>query len=89
MYIYRTVFVYSAFPKRMMKWVYQAAVFSFFRTSAPQVLRMYSSLAERISKSPQPDYKLALAQIINDYLFRCPNQLFASMLSDRGTCFLV
>jgi carboxylesterase type B len=78
------VFVYSAFGGRMNKMVYQVVVFSFFRTSAPEVLAMYAPLAKRIEKSPDPDFRIVLAQIIGDYLFRCPNQLFASLLSDRG-----
>ena len=76
-----TVFVFTAFPTRMAKIIYQGLVYSFFRTSAPQVLKLYSSLSKYISESPYPDYRLALSTIIGDYLFRCPNQLFAKQLT--------
>lgn len=80
-----TVFVYSAYPGRMAKLIYQALVFSFFRESAPKVLKMYSYLANQVSRSPLPDYKIVLAQIIGDYLFRCPTQFFATQLAGVGT----
>ena len=35
-----TVFVFTAFPTRMPKLVYQAVVLSFFRGSAPAVLKI-------------------------------------------------
>jgi carboxylesterase type B len=80
-----TVFVFTAFPTRMAKFIYQALVFSFFRSAAPQILKMYASLADTISESAYPDYRLVLSQIIGDYLFRCPNQYFASQLTAVGT----
>jgi len=80
-----TVFVFTAYPTRMPKIIYQAAIFSFFRTSAPRVLKQYAKLSQRISESPYPDYRLALSTVIGDYLFRCPNQLFASQLTAANT----
>ena len=65
----------------MAKIIYQGLVYSFFRTSAPQVLKLYTPLSKYISESPYPDYRLALSTIIGDYLFRCPNQLFAKQLT--------
>ena len=52
-----TVFVFTAFPTRMNKFIYQLLVFSFFRTSALAVMRMYASLANRVSDSHDPDYR--------------------------------
>ena len=75
------MFVYSAFTSRMSKLVYQACVFGFFQTSAPSVLKKYAPLTRRIDESPYPDYRLVLSEIIGDYLFRCPNRLFANRLS--------
>lgn len=80
-----TVFVFTAFPTRMAKIIYQGLVFSFFRSSAPLVLKLYAPLSRRIADSPFPDYRLVLAQIIGDYLFRCPNQYFATLLTGVGT----
>lgn len=73
-----TVFVFTAFPAKMAKILYQTFVFSFFRGYAPKVLNVYSKLTKEIDESPYPDYRLVLAQIIGDYLFRCPNQYFAA-----------
>lgn len=55
-----TVFVFTAFPTRMNKFIYQLLVFSFFRTSALAVMRMYGSLAKRVSDSHDPDYRPVL-----------------------------
>jgi carboxylesterase type B len=79
-----TVFVFTAYPTRMAKLVYQALVFSFFRASAPRVLRMYAPLAKLLGQSAYPDYRLVLARIIGDYLFRCPNSYFAAQLVAAG-----
>jgi hypothetical protein len=65
----------------MTRLVYVALVCSFFRLSAPRVLRMYQPLARRVMQGPFPDYRPVLARIIGDYLFRCPNQYFASLLA--------
>lgn len=75
------VFVFSAYPTHMPKIVYQAAMFSFFRGSALRVLKQYAALSERESESPYPDFRTVLSTVIGDYLFRCPNQLFASLLT--------
>lgn len=73
------VFVYTAFPTRMMfKFIFQAIVFSFFREAAPRVMKLYSSLTKRVDKSDSPDYRIVLSRIIGDYLFKCPNILFAN-----------
>lgn len=79
-----TVFVFTAFPARMPKLVYQAVVFSFFRGSSGAVLRIYSAQAKRIENSAFPDYRLVLSNIIGDYLFRCPNLLAATLLHATG-----
>lgn len=79
------VFVFTAFRASMPKLVYQAVVFSFFRGSALRVLKQYASLSEREADSPYPDYRPVLSTIIGDYLFRCPNQLFASQLTAAKT----
>ncbi|KAJ1417020.1 Alpha/Beta hydrolase protein [Ochromonadaceae sp. CCMP2298] len=81
-----TVFVFTAYPTRMTKIIYQALVFSFFRGAAVKVLRMYAPLARRVSESAYPDYRLVLSRVIGDYLFRCPNQYFASLLTGVGEC---
>jgi carboxylesterase type B len=39
-------------------------------------------LSKQVAALPYPDYRLVLSAIIGDYLFRCPNQLFARVLSD-------
>jgi hypothetical protein len=75
------VFVYSAFRFRLPKLVYQLVVLSFFRQAAPAVLRMYAHLA----KQSASDYRVVLSAIINDYLFRCPNHLYAFLLSLAGS----
>ena len=51
------MFVFTAYPTRMAKFVFQALVFSFFRFSAPKVLRMYAPLTKMLSRSPYPDYR--------------------------------
>ena len=79
-----TVFVFSAFPGRMAKLVYQTCVLGLFHTSAPAVLRRYAPLARHIEESLQPDYRLVLSELLGDYLFRCPNSHFASQLADSG-----
>ena len=33
----------------------------------------------------QPDYRIVLAEILGDYLFRCPNQFVANQLASIGT----
>jgi carboxylesterase type B len=79
------VFVFTAFRTHMPKIVYQAVVVSFFRGSALRVLKQYAALSERESESPYPDFRTVLSTIIGDYLFRCPNQLFASQLTAANT----
>ena len=79
-----TVFVFTAYPTRMAKIVYQALVISFFRTAAPRVLRMYAPLTKMLAQSAYPDYRLVLSRIIGDYLFRCPNSYFAAQLVEAG-----
>lgn len=76
-----TMFVFSAFPARMAKVVFQAYIISFFRAAAPGVLRLYTKLVKKVDDSPYPDYRIPLSTIIGDYLFRCPNKLFASLLA--------
>ena len=61
--------------------MYQLIVLSFFREASLGVLRLYSELAKRSSH----DYRIVLSAIINDYLFRCPNQLFAHLLTASGS----
>lgn len=78
------VFVYTAWPRRMVKFLYQAIVLSFFRESAPQILKMYAPLSKKIDLVPLPDYRLVLSQIIGDYLFRCPNLLFSFQAAKLG-----
>ncbi len=75
------MFVFTAYPTRMAKFVYQALVFSFFRFSAPKILKMYAPLTRNLARSPYPDYRLVLSRIIGDYLFKCPNSRFAMQLS--------
>ena len=76
--------MFTAFPTRMPKVVYQAVVFSFFRGNSGAVLKIYSSQAKRMEHSAYPDYRLVLANIIGDYLFRCPNLLSASLVHAAG-----
>lgn len=78
------MFVFTAYPTRMTKIIYQALVFSFFRTSAPKILGLYAPLTKILSQSAYPDYRLVLSRIIGDYLFRCPNQYFAAQLAATG-----
>jgi len=80
-----TVFVYTAFPTKMTKPLYLALVISFFRRAAGKVLKMYAPLAKRQAMTNDPDYRKVLSYIIGDYLFRCPNQLGASMLHSAGS----
>eukprot|EP01038_Epipyxis_sp_PR26KG_P008016 gene8016-10864_t len=84
-----TVFVFTAYPSRMPKFIFQTLVFSFFRTNAPNVLNLYKGFSKQISESPYPDYRLVLAKIIGDYLFRCPNQYFAEQLQTESSKFPV
>jgi carboxylesterase type B len=80
------VFVFTAFPTRMNKFIYHMLLFSFFRTAAPQIMRLYQPYATRLTQtSIYPDYRLVLSQILGDYLFRCPNQFVASQLTGVGT----
>lgn len=79
-----SVFVFTAYPTRMTKLVYQALILSFFRTSGPRVLRMYAPLAQLLGRSAYPDYRLVLSRIIGDYLFRCPTQHVAAQLVAAG-----
>lgn len=67
-----TVFVFSAFPARMNKLVYQLLVVSFFRASALRVLKMYRPLANRVSDSHDLDYRLVRQSllIINNIYIR-------------------
>jgi carboxylesterase type B len=69
----------------MVKFAYQALVFSFFRRDAGSVLKTYASYSKRVEASSNPDYRFVLAQIIGDYLFRCPNMLAASSMNSAGT----
>lgn len=77
------VFIYGGFPTRMVKVVYQTVIFSFFREKALSVLKLYSGFAKKLQRVKNPDYRIVLSQIINDYLFRCPNLLFAKIASSR------
>lgn len=79
------VFVFTAYPTMMPKLVYQALVFSFFRSVAPRVLKTYARYAKQVGNGPNPDYRQVLSQIIGDYLFRCPNKYFAAQLTGVGT----
>ena len=74
-----SVFVFTAFPTVMPKFIYQAVVVGFFRFAARRVLRQYSALSREQQLSPDPDYRLVLSVIIGDYLFKCPTQLFATL----------
>lgn len=79
------VFVYSAFGFRMNRLTYLLLVVLFFRASAPAVLKTYAQLAH----GSRDDYRQVLSTIINDYLFRCPNLLYAQLLAATGsTVFL-
>ena len=78
------VFVYTAFPAKIIKPVYMALIISFFRRAAGRVLKVYASLAKRVAASDTPDYRKVLSTIIGDYLFRCPNQLAAALLHSAG-----
>jgi len=78
------VFVYTAFPTRMNKLIFQAITFSFFKGDSPKVLKAYASRTRTISSRPNPDYREVLSEIIGDYLFRCPTRLAASLMHDLG-----
>ena len=56
-------------------------IHTYIHTHTPQSLEQ--------QQSPYPDYRLVLATIIGDYLFRCPNQLFASMASQTNSSVYV
>ena len=79
------VFMFTAYPQRMPKWVYKMVMFGFFRFAAPRVMKQYESLAMQQQKMPFPDYRLVLSVVLGDYLFRCPNQLFAALASASNT----
>lgn len=80
-----SVFVFTAYPTEMPKFIYQAVVFGFFRFAAPKVLKQYAVLSREQQLSPQPDYRLVLSVIIGDYLFKCPTQLFATLANSANT----
>ncbi len=75
------MFVYAAYPTIMTKVVFQAVLYGFFRESTTKVLKAYSGLVSQMSRLSHPDYRVALSQMIGDYLFRCPNQQFAENLN--------
>lgn len=70
-----TIFVYSAFPKMSMKFMLEGIVLAFFRDSKDAVMTKYEPIIQAVDNSDDPDYRLALANIVGDYLFRCPNQV--------------
>jgi len=78
------VFVYTAFPTRMNKWIFHTIALSFFRGDAPKVLNAYATRSKAVSQSPSPDYREVLSEIVGDYLFRCPTKLAASLLDELG-----
>jgi carboxylesterase type B len=80
-----TVFVFTAYPTVMPRFMYQAMVFGFFRFDAPRVLKQYAALSREQQLSPHPDYRLVLSVIIGDYLFKCPTQLFATMATTANS----
>ena len=53
-----TVFVFTAFPTRMPKLLYQTVVFSFFRGSSGAVLKIYGAQAKRQEQADYPDFRL-------------------------------
>ena len=46
--------------------VFQTLVLSFFRASAPAVLRVYETLIQSIDRNLFPDYRIALSTIIGE-----------------------
>lgn len=78
------VFVYTAFPSRISKFMFQTLVMSFFRTKGSIVLQMYKPLITRVDDTTFPDFRVVLSQIIGDYLFRCPNQYVARKAAEIG-----
>jgi len=81
-----TIFVYTAFPTRMSKLLFQTILISFFRTTSNLIQQMYQKGIKEIEETtPYPDYRIILAQIIGDYLFRCPNQQFAQLIGGSSS----
>ena len=80
-----SVFVFTAYPTVMPKFIYQAVVVGFFRFAARRVLQKYSALSREQQLSPDPDYRLVLSVIIGDYLFKCPTQLFATLAQEANS----
>ena len=59
----------------MVKMVFQTLVLSFFRASAPAVLRTYETLIHSIDRSLFPDYRIALSTIIGKTLTHMTNHI--------------
>ena len=83
------IFVASIFPGPMNRLAYRLFIGLLFKDAAPAVLRHYA--AQTLSESPTPegstgtgprdeDLRPVAADILNDYLFRCPNAYAASLL---------
>ena len=80
-----SVFVFTAYPTAMPKFIYQAVVVGFFKVCCETVLRQYSSLSREQELSLEPDYRFVLSVIIGDYLFKCPTQLFATLAQAQNS----
>ena len=68
----------------MNKIIFQMITLSFFRQDASRVLKTYAVRTRTVSKQRYPDYRVVLAEIIGDYLFRCPTKLASTLLHDLG-----
>lgn len=79
------VFIYTAVPARVNRVFYETSLFGFFRGYNQQINKLYRQSLLRVEKSPNPDYREVLAEIIGDYLFRCPNYHAASLLHTVGS----
>jgi len=85
-----TIFVYAISPWPLNRASYWFIVGLLFREDAPGVLRQYALKAEatalRDPTTGRPyDYRPVLADIITDYVFRCPSWRAAQLLATSST----
>jgi len=65
------MFVYSVWGGRMGLTAYRSLVGLLFKSSAPKVLKLYKRSADKYRV--MNDFRAVLSEILNDYMFRCPN----------------
>jgi len=65
------MFVYSVWGGRMGIASYRSIILLLFKALAPKVLKLYKKSADKYRELN--DFRAVLSEILNDYMFRCPN----------------